>query len=320
MNKTISINLNGMLFYLEEGAYNRLFQYLKNIRSNFDRTEGCDEIIQDIEARIAELFAQFIKTKQVILENEVNEVIAIMGEPEIYKNEEDASENPKGERIDKETVKRLFRDSDDAVLGGVCSGIGYYFGIDPVWLRLAFVIALFLAGSGPLLYIILWIVIPKANTTAEKLQMRGEKVNIENIERRIREEAKIFKERAQAFGEDASKGFRKANVHGRLGEFIQEISGIIFNTFRRILLFMGRSIGVISGSALGHSIRPHMRLSLSLLVTRKFLSNPVCSPPSRSPEGFPRYDFFSLKISISHLLTEIVSLSITPLLLMPRVL
>jgi phage shock protein PspC (stress-responsive transcriptional regulator) len=247
MNKTVSINLNGMLFNLEEGAYSRLFNYLNEVRKNFAETDGGNEIVLDIEARIAELFAQYIKHKQVILEKEVEEVIAIMGEPEVYsENEIDSAQAKKNKEIpEKETVKRLYRDSDDAVLGGVCSGIAYYFGIDPVWLRLAFVIALFLAGSGPLLYIILWIVIPKANSTAEKLQMRGEKVNIENIERRIREEAKIFKERAQAFGEDASKGFRKANVHGRLGEFISEISGIFMNAFRRILLFMGKSIGII---------------------------------------------------------------------------
>jgi phage shock protein PspC (stress-responsive transcriptional regulator) len=247
MNKTISINLSGMLFYLEENAYNRLFQYLNEIRQCFVGTDGGDEIVQDVEARIAELFAKYIVSKQVILEREVEEVIGIMGEPEVYNDDEATTQKPTEEKENKEQggIRRLYRDSDDAVLGGVCSGIAYYFGIDPVWLRLAFVIALFLAGSGPLLYIILWIVIPKANSTAEKLQMRGEKVNIENIERRIREEAKIFKERAQAFGEDASKGFRKANVHGRLGEFIQEISGIVFNGFRRILLFMGRSIGVI---------------------------------------------------------------------------
>jgi phage shock protein PspC (stress-responsive transcriptional regulator) len=247
MNKTISINLSGMLFYLEENAYNRLFHYLNAIRKSFVGTDGGDEIVQDVESRIAELFAKYIVSKQVILEKEVEEVIGIMGEPEVYTDDETTAQQPIEEKENKERdpIKRLYRDSDDAVLGGVCSGIAYYFGIDPVWLRLAFVIALFLAGSGPLLYIILWIVIPKANTTAEKLQMRGEKVNIENIERRIKEEAKIFKERAQAFGEDASKGFRKANVHGRLGEFIQEISGIVFNGFRRILLFMGRSIGVI---------------------------------------------------------------------------
>lgn len=247
MNKTISINLSGMLFNLEEAAYERLHRYLQQIRKSFEGTDGQDEIVGDIESRIAELFAERLKNKQVILEQEVIDVIAIMGEPETYKDEEEAptsGSNPGNQNYDAYQSRRLFRDPDDAVLGGVCSGLGYYFGLDPVWLRLAFVIALFFAGSGPLLYIILWIVLPKANSTAEKLQMRGEQVNIENIERRIKEEAARFRERAEAFGEEARQGFKNANVHGRLGSFMEEFSAVFLGFFRRIILFMGRSFGV----------------------------------------------------------------------------
>ena len=251
MNKTISINLSGMLFNLEEAAYDRLFRYLQQIRRKFEGQEGRDEIVGDIESRIAELFAERLKHKQVILENEVEEVIAIMGEPEAYSEAEEeqqtnAQSNQQQAAFNEADYqnRRLFRDTDDAVLGGVCSGLGYYFGIDPVWLRLAFAVALFFAGSGPLLYIILWIVLPKANSTAEKLQMRGEKVNIENIERRIREEAERFRERAEAFGEEARQGFRTANVHGRLGSFFEEFSSIFLGLIRRVVLFMGRSLGI----------------------------------------------------------------------------
>ncbi len=249
MNKTISINLNGMLFNLEEAAYDRLFRYLKQIRSSFEATEGRDEIVGDIESRIAELFAERLKNKQVILENEVEEVIAILGEPESYTEDQEV---PKAEQTSSQANydmrnnpnRRLFRDPDDAVFGGVCSGIGYYFGIDPVWLRLAFVVALFFAGSGPLLYIILWIVLPKASSTTEKLQMRGEQVNIENIERRIKEETERFRERAVAFGEEARAGYRNANVRGRLGNFVEEFSAVILRILRKIVRVMGRSLGI----------------------------------------------------------------------------
>ncbi len=248
MNKTISINLNGMLFNLEEAAYDRLFRYLQQIRKSFEGTDGRDEIVEDIESRIAELFSERLKNKQVILESEVLEVIAIMGEPEAYKEDEsESTESSNTNQQHYENInanRRLFRDPDDAVLGGVCSGLGYYFNLDPVWLRLGFVIALFFAGSGPLLYIILWIVLPKANSTADKLQMRGEHVNIENIEKRIKEEAQRFRERAEAFGEEARQGFRNANVHGRLGNFFEEFTGVFVGLFRRIVLFMGRSLGV----------------------------------------------------------------------------
>lgn len=247
MNRTISINLSGLLFNLEEGAFNKLSNYLKQLRRSFDNTEGCDEIMADIEGRIAELFTEKLKNKQVILEREVDEVIGVLGAPEDYETDEADEPGPSrhtaGYRTE-ESSRRLFRDPESAVLGGVCSGISYYFGIDPLWLRLAFVIALFFAGTGPLLYIILWIVIPKANSTAEKLQMRGEEVNIENIERRIREEADRIRLRAGKFGENAKREFQSANIGNRFGSFINEFVHAVLRFVNSLVRIMGRSLGV----------------------------------------------------------------------------
>lgn len=247
MNKTISINLSGMLFNLEEGAYEKLGRYLQQLKRSFASTEGADEILADIEQRIAELFAEKLKSKQVILEQEVDEVIAQLGAPEDYETEPaDEPQRPKAQREfeNEDKERRLFRDPDHAVIGGVCSGVGYYFGIDPIWLRLAFVVALFFAGTGPLLYIILWIVIPKAGSTAEKLQMRGERVNIENIERRIKEEADRFKHRAGEFGEKARRDLSNANLGSRIGGFVNEFVQAVLQFMRGVVKFMGRSLGV----------------------------------------------------------------------------
>jgi phage shock protein PspC (stress-responsive transcriptional regulator) len=247
MNKTISINLSGMLFNLEELAYEKLSKYLAQLKRSFEGTQGKDEILADIESRIAELFTEMLKNKQVILEKEVDEVIAVLGAPEEYETEKEDYSNTSSRtnaNYEYSDSRRLFRDPENSVFGGVCSGVGHYFGIDAVWLRLAFVIALFFAGTGPLLYIILWIVLPKANTTAEKLQMRGERVNIENIEKKIREETERIKVKAGEFGNKARNELNNANVGARVGGFVNEFLHLIFNFIKGITKVIGRTLGL----------------------------------------------------------------------------
>lgn len=194
MNKTLTINISQIVFHIDENAYEALSKYLNTIKSYFNNNASRDEIITDIEARIAEIFSAKINaSKQVITQTDVDEMIAIMGNPEVFKNEEEFDQNTNNTQSNTfnentNKTKRIFRDPDDKVIGGVCSGIGAYFGIDPIWLRLAFAIAFFIFGTGFLFYLLLLVVIPKAKTTAEKLEMRGEKVNINNIEKKIKEE------------------------------------------------------------------------------------------------------------------------------------
>jgi phage shock protein PspC (stress-responsive transcriptional regulator) len=257
MNKTISINLSGMLFNLEEAAYNQLLNYLQTIKNYFSAAEGRDEIIGDIESRIAELFQERLKNKQVILEQDVEDIIEIMGKPEVYaeeasadgttanenSNSTDASNNVQESLYGKEK-KRLFRDPDEGMLGGVCIGVGHYLGIDPVWLRIAFLVGLFFFGSGPLLYLILWIALPKAETTAEKLQMRGEAVTIESIEKKIKEEFERINKKAGEFTEGATRTLRDKKVGSRATNFLNELFEAILNFLRNLIRWMGRSFGV----------------------------------------------------------------------------
>ena len=187
MNKTVNINLAGIFFHIDEDAYAKLQHYLEAIKRSLTGTHGRDEILNDIEARIAELFSEKIQNeRQVISNREVDEVIAVMGQPEDYMLDEEIFEDETASTRTK--GKKLFRDTDHAYIGGVSSGLGHYLGIAPIWLRLAWVLlTIFSTGAFILIYIALWIFVPEAKTTADKLAMRGEPVTISNIERKIRE-------------------------------------------------------------------------------------------------------------------------------------
>ncbi len=187
MNKTININLASTFFYIDESAYNLLQSYLNKLEKAFKNTQGKEEILRDIEVRIAELFQERKKHPEyVINEKDVNEVIEILGQPEDFEVEE-AQESSKDST--HSASKKLFRDPDDRYIGGVASGLGYYFGIDTTWIRILWLIfGFFSLGTITFIYIILWILIPEAHTTGDKLRMKGEPINIATIEKKIKEE------------------------------------------------------------------------------------------------------------------------------------
>ncbi|GAA4274923.1 PspC domain-containing protein [Aquimarina gracilis] len=189
MNKTVNINLAGIFFHIDEDAYLKMQRYLDAIKRSFTDSQGRDEIIADIEARIAELFSEKIKDeRQVIGIKEVDEVIAIMGQPEDYRLDEEIFEDEPRASQKAKPSRQLFRDTTNSYVGGVSSGLGHYLGIDSIWLRLAWILfTLLSSGFFIILYIILWIVIPEAKTTSDFLAMKGEAVNISNIEKKIKE-------------------------------------------------------------------------------------------------------------------------------------
>lgn len=192
MNKTVNINLAGIFFHIDEDAYLKLSRYLEAIKRSFTDSQGRSEIIADIEARIAELFSERIQNeKQVVGVKLVDEVITIMGQPEDYLVDDEIFEDeplPKKSRNSNSgPTKKLFRDTDNSYIGGVSAGLGHYFGIDVLWIRLIWAILFFGAGTGVILYLILWALVPEAKTTAEKLTMTGDPVNISNIEKKIKD-------------------------------------------------------------------------------------------------------------------------------------
>ncbi len=250
MNRTITINLSGIVFHIDENAYDKLKQYLEKLKSHFNSIQGNDEIIHDIESRIAEMFSEKIsEAKNVITLDEVNSVIEAMGNPEEVAGEEKATTSNQSTQSNSSTNsdtyfttnKRFFRNTDDKVFGGVCSGIAAYFDFDPVWLRLVFALSFFFAGTGLLLYIILWAIVPAAKTTAEKLQMRGERVNISNIEKNIREEMGGVKETVENFGKKINSDSNRQRIKDG------SIKAVSFagDVFRAFFMVIGKIIGFI---------------------------------------------------------------------------
>ncbi|MBF4471116.1 PspC domain-containing protein [Flavobacterium sp. HJJ] len=192
MNKTVNINLGGMFFHIDEDAYQKLTRYFDAIKRSLSKSSGQEEIIKDIEMRVSELLTEKQKTeKHVVTLREVDEVIAVMGQPEDYIIEEDSTNNSNNNYNNytaPSSTRKLYRDKDNGMIGGVLAGLGHYFGIDKVWLRIFLLVLVLAWGTGVLAYIILWIVMPEAITTSEKLEMTGEPVTISNIEKKVREE------------------------------------------------------------------------------------------------------------------------------------
>jgi phage shock protein PspC (stress-responsive transcriptional regulator) len=226
MNKTVTANISGVVFHIESEAYDHLHQYLNTIRKYFHDSDGKEEIMTDIEARIAELFSEKLSEgKEVIVMQDVRSVIEIMGEPEAYMSDEPFEEesSKKKAKSSEFSSKKLYRDEDDNLIGGVCSGLGYYFGVNKVWFRAIFLAALLAGvGAGFLIYIVLWILIPTAKTTAEKLEMKGEPVNVDSIGNAIKDEFSNFKKKVDASNANDFSNKAKNGIL-RLFEFIGKI-------------------------------------------------------------------------------------------------
>lgn len=247
MNKTIIININSIVFHIEEDAYEALRSYMIEIKRHFGNSEDSREVLEDIENRIAEMFSERIQTgtKEVINQEDVNQVIDQMGRVSDFENE--LGQDPLGEadgfsdqaETDNQSQtagpgpddipfvrpKKLMRDADDKILGGVCSGLGLYFNIDSKWVRVIFVLFFLFGGSGILLYLVLWAVMPKAQTRTDRMAMRGEQANLQNFKKSFDEEMKGGRENFTATGEYINRGAR--SVGDLLGRTLSLIGKVI---------------------------------------------------------------------------------------------
>lgn len=237
MNKTLSIGLAGFSFTIEEHAYIKLSDYLAALRNTLDANEA-DEVMHDIEIRMVEIFKETLGKREVINDDDVEKVIAQIGAPEKIEEQEKAyySENNSTKKEDKTSTfsekKQLFRDPENGKIGGVCAGLSNYFGIDPVWVRLIFVLLVLTKGFGILLYVILWIVLPQAKTASDYLKMKGKPINFDNL----KEESGKIVQFANESGQKIGQAFQsqKGNVNN-LGHVLLSIIRIFFAIFFAIL-------------------------------------------------------------------------------------
>lgn len=242
MKKTLTVNLGGTVFHIDEDAYQLLDKYLSNLRAHFRKEEGSEEIMDDFEMRISELLNERVRLgHEVITIEHVEEVIKRMGKPEeLFEGEsEEKQEEPKAHRLqekeNREGKKRLMRDPDNRVLGGVASGIAAYMNWDITAIRLVMILLLIIPYA-PIVwvYIVLWLVMPLARTAADRLIMRGENVTLENI------------------GKTVTDGFEKvsSNVNdyissGKPRTFLQQLADLFVSIIGFILKFCAILIGII---------------------------------------------------------------------------
>jgi len=246
MNKTVNINLGGMFFHIDEDAYLKLTRYFDAIKRSLNNSSGQDEIIKDIEMRVSELLTEKQKSeKHVVGLKDVDEVIAVMGQPEDYRIEDEENANQSFNNYTARKHKKLYRDKENGMIGGVATGLGHYFGIDAVWIKIIFLIFVFAGfGTGILAYFVLWIVTPEAVTTSEKLEMTGEPVTISNIEKKVREEIDSLSEKFKNADYDKMGNQVKSGagrISSSFGDFVMTVFKIFAKFLGVILIISGIS-------------------------------------------------------------------------------
>ena len=295
MKKTFNINLGGIVFHIDEDAYELLDKYLSNLRIHFSKEEGAEEIVHDMELRISELFSERLNDKkQVITLPDVEEIIAQMGKPEEFSDDttqDNHSYTP--DATDKKGMKRLFRDPDNKVMGGVCAGIAAYMGWDVTLLRIIFIVlALPFFVDGFILfnwivisYVVAWIIIPEAQTAPEKLSMKGMKVNVENI------------------GKTVTDGFEKVNDFVKSEKprsFLQRVGEAIVG----VVGFLIKCVLVIAAICFTPVLFVVLIVFVSLLAAA---TGVISAVPTMLYEMMPRIDWSI--VNLSPFTTSLMSIS-----------
>lgn len=225
MKKTINTNIAGVIFNVEEDAFAKLDNYLGSVKNHFASNPDSDEIVADIENRIAEQFLQASGPSKIVNIAEVEQLMRIMGEPADFEKESESA--PK--TAVRPVRKRLFRDQENGIVGGVCAGLAAYFGIEPNIIRLLFVIVVLVGGSGILVYLLLWIAVPEAKTPDEKLEMRGEPLSMDHLREKIRSYQDKAAHQSKSLGQTSNRilnKFLKA-IGAVIRAFFAAIGGIL---------------------------------------------------------------------------------------------
>lgn len=250
MKKTLSITLGGRVFIVEEDGYHALENYLNDLKRHFTTEGTADELMDDIEVGLAEKFSEKLgPQKEAITTDDVQDVIAVMGRADEITQEEETQNNESGSASsssseEADVPKRFYRNSDDLIIGGVCSGIAAYLGIDPLIIRIIFVVLSLVNGLGILAYIILWIAMPLAETNAQKLAMRGKPMNVEEIE-------ELVKEKADRLGKEGRHAWERArkpdSAARRILNIPVQIVAVVAQLLRGFFRILGPILSIIIG-------------------------------------------------------------------------
>lgn len=248
MKKTLIINIGNSIIHIEEDAYEILTAYLNEIKQHFTKNADDFEIVTDIENRIAEMFAEILEAgkKQVIEITDVKSVIAQMGSVKDFMGDEEEEVAQSNQQAHYTGDKKLYRDTDDGVIAGVCAGLGHYLNIEARWVRLAIFLSIFLGGAGFLAYIILWISMPRAVTRSEKMEMKGEATNLYGYQKSFEDELAAFKQNMKNAGEQFQPIAKRSGNF--ITEFVEAIGRLLGTTGKLFLKFVA-GVFIICGFA-----------------------------------------------------------------------
>jgi phage shock protein PspC (stress-responsive transcriptional regulator) len=290
MKKTLIINIGNSIIHIEEDAYEILTTYLNEIKQHFAKNADDFEIVTDIENRIAEMFSEILQAnqKQVIELADVQSVIAQMGRVQDFQTE-DEEEAPQANTYtnytgSKKLYRKLYRDTDEGVIAGVCAGLGHYLNIEARWVRLIAFLSIFLGGSGILAYFILWFAMPRAVSRSEKMSMKGEATNLYGYQRSFDEELAAFKE-----------NMKSANAH--LGPMVKRSGNFITEMIEVLGRFLNGTGKVIMRIIAGSFIICGFGLMISLII---------CLAAFLGFWDSNAYDYFPLSIINEGFRSEIV--------------
>ena len=187
MKKTLNVALGGCSFTIDDDAYKALEEYLDSFKAGLDNSSSSNEVMDELEMRIADLLKEKIGRREVIDLSMVNAVLNQIGpiSTRTVRSEESTSQQNEQQYRpgNQENVRKFYRDAEGKKIAGVCSGLALYLNIDVTLVRIIFLVAFLCGSAGFWIYIVLWIVAPEARTAAEKCELRGIPATAENIRR-----------------------------------------------------------------------------------------------------------------------------------------
>lgn len=295
MNKIIQINLSGQAIAIDEKAYLELGKYLEELHDFFSNNQSHEEIMEDIEARIVEIFISKLEDGSAFIkQSDVDDAIQLMGKPSEIDEKDPENDN---ERKKKSYSRKLFRDSDNRIIAGVCSGIGSYLETDPTIIRLVFVLLILFGGLPIIIYLILYFIVPEAKSKIDLNKMHGKPSNISEIMEDLQKKAKAASINILNEADKISNNIKEnTNIKSASNSLLKMIESI-FKIIAKILSGIGSTFFLL----------------IALLVILSIVTNSI----GYINIGSEEYNFRSLVLIENHILSLIFRISLLGLFLIP---